>query len=488
MPLDADQCRAAHVSRDPRFDGRFVLGVRTTGIFCRPVCPAPTARAENVEYFETVEGARAAGYRPCRRCRPATALARPTSHGTAATALRAARLVADGALDHAPVAVLAGRLGLGERQLRRLLEAHLGVSPVQLAQQHRLVVARTLLQQGATPLVEVAALSGFRSVSRFNAAFRTAYGAAPGTFRVASPASAPPADYTIVLEGASPLDGDAMRAFYGQRAVPGVGAIEGSTCTVAFPMPLGPVRAALTPTVRGLHARFSLAGPAALAPAVARLRRALDLDTRLDEIAAALGVDPVLSRALAVTGPPRLFGHFDPFETLARAIIGQQVSVAAARTLAGRVAARWGTPLEPQQVVSGVERTFPRPDALADAPLETVGLPRARAAALRTLAAAVCATPALLEPPSDVDAWATALVELPGIGPWTAHYAALRAFAEPDAFPAGDLVVRRAHAVLEGLEAPLSTAALTRRAERWRPFRGYAAQLLWNYAATRSPA
>jgi AraC family transcriptional regulator of adaptative response / DNA-3-methyladenine glycosylase II len=244
----------------------------------------------------------------------------------------------------------------------------------------------------------------------------------------------------------------------------------------------------LTPTADGLHARLSLAGPAALGPAVARLRRATDLDTRLDEIAAALGADPALSRALEVTGPPRLFGHFDPFETLARAIIGQQVSVAAARTLAGRVAAHWGTPLGPQAAVQGVRCTFPGPDALAEAPLETVGLPRARAAALRGLAAAVATTPALLDPPTDVDAWATTLVKLPGIGPWTAHYAALRAFAEPDAFPAGDLVVRRAHAALEGLEAPLSTSALTRRAERWRPFRGYAAQLLWNYAAMQRPA
>ena len=490
MALDPDLCRAAHVSRDARFDGRFVLGVRTTGIFCRPVCPAPTAKPENVEYFESVDGARAAGYRPCLRCRPTAALAHPTAHGTAATVMRATRLVADGALDQAPVGALAARLGLGERQLRRLLETHLGVSPVQLAQQRRLSLARTLLQQGSASVSAVAALAGYRSLSRFNTAFRGAFGAAPSTFRFVSPtpAPAPPADYTLDLEAASPFDGDAMRDFYALRAVPGVGAVDGSTYSVAFPMPQGPVRAVLTPTADGLHARLSLAGPAALGPAVARLRRATDLDTRLDEIAAALGADPALSRALEVTGPPRLFGHFDPFETLARAIIGQQVSVAAARTLAGRVAAHWGTPLGPQAAVQGVRCTFPGPDALAEAPLETVGLPRARAAALRGLAAAVATTPALLDPPTDVDVWATTLVKLPGIGPWTAHYAALRAFAEPDAFPAGDLVVRRAHAALEGLEAPLSTSALTRRAERWRPFRGYAAQLLWNYAAMQRPA
>lgn len=480
--LDPVQCRRAHELRDARFDGRFFVGVKTTGIYCRPVCPAKTPLETNVTYWPSAAAAQAAGFRPCRRCRPERAPGLPANAGTGATVARALRLIDAGALDTGDVEALAERLGVSARHLRRCFEASLGAGPGAVAQTRRVLLARALLENTALRVSDVAVASGFGSVARLNAAVRAAFGGTPTSLRRGGAGEV----LRLSFAARPPFPAGDVLAFYAARAIPGVGRVDGGAYTVAFPTRAGACVATLRPHEAGVDVAFRLEGLSALREAVARVRRALDLDASLDVLAGALGTDPALARALAEVGPARLVGHLDPFETLIRAIVGQQVSIAAARTLLGRLVASFGAPLPPSLAeaagpADAVVRAFPTPEALAGADARSIGLPRARADAVATLARAVVADPTLLDPPVDVDAWARRLVALPGIGPWTAHYAALRAFAEPDAAPLGDLVVRRAYLTLCG--ETLTDAQLRARADAWRPFRGYASALLWAWAA-----
>lgn len=512
MELEPDICWRAHRSRDPRFDGRFFTAVTSTGVYCRPVCPAPTPRRANVRFYACAAAAEAAGFRPCLRCRPEAAPGTPAWQGTPATVARALRLIEQGALDAegADVESLAARLGVGGRHLRRLFARHLGASPLAVAQTRRVRFAKQLVDQTELPLTQIAFAAGFGSVRRFNAAMRATYGRAPGQLRRARrgsgeeprrtagasprrPAPDAGAGAAAALELRLPLrepyDWDGMLAFLGPRAVPGLERVDGGTYRRAAALP-GPDGRPLAGVIEVRRAprggALLLAVPPALAgallPLATRARALFDLDADPAAIAERLAADPLLAPLVRARPGLRVPGAWEPWELAARAVLGQQVSVKSATTLAGRLAAALGAPLP------GADgwRLFPSPAAVATADLSRLGVPRARAAALRTLAVAVRDGAVDLAAPGGAGAARAALRALPGIGAWTAEYVALRALGDPDAWPEGDLGLRRAVARLAGGPAP-TLRAVRARAEAWRPWRAYATLHLWTAEAARPP-
>src|SRR5262245_19237704 len=484
MTLDPEICYRALTSRDARFDGRFFVGVASTGIYCRPICPARTPLRRNCRFFASAAAAAEAGFRACRRCRPEASPASAAWHGTSALVSRALRLVAAGALDAGSVAELAERLGTGERQLRRLFAEHVGAAPLAVRQTRRIHLANQRLAETALPITTVAHASGFASVRRFNAAMREAWGAAPRVLRRA-PAAARGAELVLRLGYRPPFDVDALLAYLALRALPGVEEVAGGVWrrSVAFDGVSGVISVRADP---GAH-RLALHVPAALARHVgaiaSRVRRVFDLDADPAPIAAQLRADPALAARLRRRPGVRVAGAGDGFELAVRPSLGQQVTVAGATTLAGRLTEAHGARLATP--VGGVSRLAPTPEALADAELAAHGMPRARAEALRALAHAVASGALALDGALAPEDAVRGLEALPGVGPWTAQYVALRALGAPDAFPASDLGLRRALAV-NG--APLPARALERRAEAWRPWRGYAAVLLWTTPAGDPPA
>jgi AraC family transcriptional regulator of adaptative response / DNA-3-methyladenine glycosylase II len=475
VTLDPEICYRALASRDARFDGRFFVGVTSTGIYCRPVCPARTPLRRNCRFFPAAAAAAEAGFRACRRCRPEASPGSAAWHGTSAVVTRALRLVADGALDEGSVAELAARVGTGERQLRRLFVEHVGASPLAVANTRRVHFAKQLLDETALPVTVIAHAAGFASVRRFNAAMREAWGSAPRALRRASP-GARGAEVVLRLGYRPPFDARALLDYLGVRAIPGVEEVADGSYrrSVAFERASGVIE--VRPD-RDAH-QVLLHVPAALTrwlgPIAARVRRLFDLDADPAPIAAQLARDPELARRLRERPGVRVAGAWSGFELAVRAILGQQVTVAGATTLAGRLAERLGEPLATP--VGGVRRVAPRAGALARADLAALGMPRARAGALRALGRAVADGRLDLEGALDPEEAVRRLEALPGIGPWTAQYVALRALGVPDAFPASDLGLRRA---LGSEGRPLPARALERRAEAWRPWRGYAAILLW---------
>lgn len=470
MELDRDICYRAVQARDPRFDGRFFTGVRTTGIYCRPVCPAVTPRARNVEFFACAAAAEQAGFRPCKRCRPETAPGTPAWQGSAATVTRALRLIGDGALDGegGTVEALAARLGLGGRQLGRLFRHHLGTTPVAVAQTRRAHFARLLLEQGDLPLAQVALAAGFGSLRRFNAVMRTTFGAAPGSLRRAAPRPGGGPLLAARLPFRRPYAWDELLGYLAARAIPGVEAVAGGTWRRTVRWGGWPGVVAVGPGGPDhLRLEADLAVSDGAVVLVARVRRMFDCDAEPAVIAAHLAGDPLLARSLARRPGLRLPSGWDPFETAVRAILGQQVSVAAATTVAGRLVRRCGTPLP--GAGDGLTHLFPTPTALAAADLGGLGLNTRRAATVVGLARAVADGSVDLAADRGPDDLAARLCALPGIGPWTAAYVAMRAAGEPDAFPAGDLGLRKA---APGID-------LDARAEAWRPWRAYAALHLW---------
>jgi AraC family transcriptional regulator, regulatory protein of adaptative response / DNA-3-methyladenine glycosylase II len=493
VTLDADSCYRALVARDPRFDGRFFIGVTTTGVYCRPICSARTPRRERCTFFRGAAEAEKAGFRACFRCRPELAPGAAPIDALPRLVARALARIDEGCLDEGGVDQLAGELGVTGRHLRRALEAELGVSPVELAQTRRLALAKRLLQDSRLGLAAVAFASGFGSVRRFNAAFQERFGRPPSALRRPGGGAAPATERSqadgagvaitaidLRLDFREPYDWPALLAFLGARAIPGVEQVDGGVYrrVVRIGDAAGLVtvrRDPARPSLRvGVDAR--LAG--VLVPLLARLRALFDLDAEPAAIAAALGRDRRLRAPVRRHPGLRVPGAIDAFEIAARALLGQQVSVRAATTLAGRLAARFGAPLAGEP---GLERAFPTAAELArvDAgALAAIGLPRARAASLRGLAQAVAGGGLLLDrgvAPAEV---AARLQALPGIGPWTAQYLCMRALRDPDAFPAGDLGVRRA------LRVGTERAALA-RAEAWRPWRAYAVMHLWTEGEPR---
>ncbi len=477
MNLDPDICYRALKSRDARFDGRFFTGVSSTGIYCRPVCPARTPMAEHCSFFACAAAAEEAGYRACRRCRPETAPGTPAWLGTGATVARALRLIEDGALDRSGVPELAERLGVGDRHLRRLFAERLGASPLAVARTRRAHFARRLVEETALPMTRIAMAAGYRDVRRFNADLRASFDRSPTEMRRLTGRRPANGTLTLRLAHRDALDWTAITGYLGPRAIPGVEEVAGGVYrrAIAGDGFAGVVELAPDPDTKSgaLRLRVPLAATPELANLAARARALCDLDAEPAAIAEHLREDVRLRPALARFGSPRVPGCWDRFELAVRAILGQQVSVAAATTLAGRLVARFGEelPLEDR-----LTRCFPAPEVLAGADLASIGLTRARAETVRTLSRAVTNGEPLLELAPSLEEAVARLRALPGIGDWTAQYIALRALGEPDAFPAGDLGLR--HALAEGESLP-TEAAVRRRAESWRPWRGYAALLLW---------
>ena len=476
MILDPDACYRAARSRDARFDGRFFTGVLTTGIYCRPVCPARTPKRENVRFFACAAAAEEAGFRACRRCRPETAPGTPPWLGTSATVSRALRLIDDGALERTDLEGLAARLGLGGRHLRRLFEDRLGASPLAVEISRRLRQARTLLDTSGLSIADVALASGFGSVRQFNDSVKRTFGATPTALRRAGrrPLDGGSAGLSVRLAYRPPFEWRCLLDFLARRAIPGVEAVDGSSYRRTFRSNAGPAVLEVRPAASGHALTLTVPREAAqdLKLLVRQARRLFDLDADPLAIAAALGESPRLAGSLSARPGLRIAGSWDPFESFVRALLGQQVSVQAATTLCGRLVTRHG---EASGLGPGLERLFPRPERLAAAELTSIGLPGARAASLRGVARVAAIDPRLFEPGASLDELVARLVALPGVGPWTAHYLAMRVYGEPDAFPSGDLGLRRAAGGVSGRQ-------LDALAEPWRPWRAYAAMHLWTQA------
>ncbi len=476
MYRDRDACYRALLTRDARFDGVFFTAVRTTGIYCRPVCPARTPNLENVTFFPSAAAAQEAGFRPCLRCRPETSPDIAAWHGTSSTVSRAMALIASGALDEAGVDALATRLGMGERQLRRLFQKHLGASPHAVAMTRRLLFAKQLLTDTALPMADVAMASGFGSLRRFNDAVRTLYGRPPRSLRRTTTATADSA-ITLTLPYKPPYDWPGIIGFLAARAIPGVEQVtpESYARTIALGGAYGTI--VVRPAARGHALAATIRFPviAALPTIVERIRTLFDLHANPATIAEHLSVDPHLAHLVSARPGLRVPGAWDGFELAVRGILGQQITVAAATRLAGKLAATYGTPLASD--TPGLHIVFPAPAQVIDPDLSlTLGMPRARGASILSLAARAAADPALFTPAHGLDEAVTRLRALPGIGEWTAQYIAMRALREPDAFPAADIGLLRALAGPTGRPTP---AQLLARAEAWRPWRAYAALHLW---------
>ncbi|MDR7280819.1 AlkA N-terminal domain-containing protein [Catenuloplanes atrovinosus] len=490
MELDFERCYRAVDSRDPRFDGWFFTAVTSTGIYCRPSCPAVTPRRENVRFYPSAAAAQGNGFRACRRCRPDAAPGSPEWDSRADAVGRAMRLIGDGVVDREGVSGLARRLGYTERHLHRMLAAEVGAGPLALARAQRAQTARILIETTGLGLTEIAFAAGFGSVRQFNETMQQVFDASPSRLRemrrqragwtLPGPAGAAgPGVVHLRMSYRAPLHAPALLGFLAARAIPGVEEADGETYRRALALPNGPAIAELTPRPGYVAATLRMADMRDVAPAVARCRRLLDLDADPDAIDGTLDADPHLSPSVSDEPGVRVPRAVDGFEMALRAVIGQQISVASARavlkhlvTAAAREPADDGCARDGLVPFPGAERLLALPDS-------AFRMPAARRETLRALAAAV-AGGLTLDPGADRVEITARLTALPGIGAWTAGYVALRALGDPDVLLPTDLAVRKGAAAL-GL--PHTPAALVARAERWRPWRSYALIRLWRAAA-----
>lgn len=449
--MDPEICYRAVLARDARFDGLFFTAVRTTRIFCRPVCPARTPYRHNVEFFSNAAAAQAAGYRPCLRCRPEVSPDTPAWTGTSATVQRALRLIDEGALDARSTADLAARLGLTDRHLRRLFLEHVGVPPVAVAQTRRTLFAKNLISETNLPFSEIAFAAGFASLRRFNESIRKMYGRNPRELRRFSPPETADSAIELRLHYRPPYDWEAFLAFLRPRAIPSLEEVRADRYQrVGIVVRNDPSRNCLT-------ARLDPADTGSLRRIAEQIRFFFDLRANSHEIATQLGKDRLLSGTVKRRPGLRLPGCWDPFELAVRAMLGQQVTVKGATTLAGRLVSRFGALT---------------PAALAEADVAKIGLPKARAESIRAFARAMSDGHVRFDASVSSSEMIGRMCELPGIGPWTANYIAMRALGDPDAFPASDLGLLKA-------AGSSSARHLEEMAERWRPWRAYAAMYLW---------
>ncbi len=477
MIADAEGCYRAVRSRDRRFDGWFIVGVTSTRIYCRPSCPARTPKRANVRFFPTAAAAQGAGFRSCKRCRPDATPGSPAWDLRADVVARAMRLIADGVVDREGVTGLARRIGYSSRQLHRLLSAEVGAGPLALARAQRAADARTLIETTDLAFSDVAFAAGFGSVRQFNDTVRAVFGTAPGALRAGRPpvAAHGPGAITLRLAYRSPLAATELFTFLGTRAVAAVEEAGAAGYRRTLDLPHGPGVVALAAGDGHVRCSLRLEDLRDLGAAVRRCRRLLDLDADPVAVDDHLAADPVLAPLVSARPGLRVPGAVSGEEIALRAVLGQQVSVAGARTIAGRLTAVLGRPLAAAD--GGLTHLFPRPDAVAGAPDALLPMPAARRRALTGLAAALAEGRVVLDPGADRDEARARLLELGGIGPWTASYIALRALRDPDAFLPSDLGVRRS---LERLGLPGTPADAERRAEGWRPWRSYALTHLWN--------
>lgn len=474
---DLQVCEQARLSRDARFDGLFFTAVKSTGIYCRPVCPAPAPKPSNITYYRNAAAAESAGFRPCLRCRPELSPSDGAWRRGDEVVARALKLIDQGMLAEQPLSALAERVDIGERQLRRLFVDRLGVAPIGVHGTRRLLFAKQLLTETTLPITEVALAAGFGSVRRFNATFLDAYRMAPRDLR-RLPTAAQEGVLALRLGYRPPYDFAAMLDFLRGRALPGVEWVDEQSYARVVGPATSPGWLRVRAWPNGEHAlKLELRGVPSteLLQIVNRLRRMFDLDADPHAIASALSFDARLRPLVKRRPGLRLPSGWDGFEIAMRAIIGQQVSVAAARTVTARLAQSFGEAL-PVDFAQGMSHLFPTPEALAHADLSRIGLTRARAETVRTVARAVLDGRVDFRSERTLEDFVSRWVALPGIGPWTASYIAMRALGHPDAFPADDLVLQKA-VPTDGTR--MTAKALTARAEAWRPWRAYAVMQVW---------
>ncbi|MCU1676448.1 MAG: alkA [Frankiales bacterium] len=475
MYEDTERCLRAVQAKDARFDGWFFTAVVTTGIYCRPSCPAMPPKARNVRFLPTAAAAQAAGFRACKRCRPDASPGSPEWDTRGDLVARAVRLISDGVIDREGVPGLATHLGYSRRQLERMLHAELGAGPLGLARAQRAQTARVLIETTPLPLADVALAAGFGSVRQFNDVVRDVFATTPGELRAKAhrQEASPPGTVTVRLPFRAPLWPDNLFGHLAATAVPGVEEWRDGAYRRTMRLPHGTGVVALTPTPDHIVCRLTLTDLRDLSVAIARCRRLLDLDADPEAIDAQLGADPVLAPLVAKAPGRRVPRTVDEQELALRAVLGQQVSTAAARTHAGRLVAAVGEPIDDPN--GGLTHLFPTPAAISAVDPTTLAMPGTRRRTLIGLAEALAGGDVDLDPGADRDRARAQLATLPGIGPWTIETIAMRALGDPDAFLATDLGVVQ---LARSLGLPTGRG-LHAHAERWRPWRAYAVQHLW---------
>ncbi len=479
LDLDHEACYRVIVDRDAWFDGRLFTGVKTTGIYCRPICPARAPRSQNAVFFPAAAAAHEAGFRPCLRCRPETSPDLGAWRGASNTVSRALALIELGALDEGSVDDLASRVGIAEPQLRVLFRQHLGASPVAVAQSRQVLLATQLIHETRLPMTEIAMAAGFGSLRQFNGTFQVLFKRPPAALRKSGGldvSAGPHGEITLLLRYRPPYDWPAMLRFLRVRAIAGVECVEGDIYRRTIG--LGGHQGTVSVQPGGgnaLKATVRFPALSALPQIIARLRRVFDLAADPDAIALQLVKDPALAPLVAARPGLRVPGAWDGFELAVRAVLGQQITVPGAIRLAGTLVARFGARLdEPDGALTHI---FPEPAVLAGVDPASMGMPKSRGVALMAVAAAVVADAGIFSTGRGLEEAVATLRALPGIGEWTAQYIAMRQLREPDAFPAADIGLMRAMADADGLRP--TARDLLARAETWRPWRAYAAQHLW---------
>lgn len=471
----------ARLARDHRFDGQFFVAVLTTGIYCRPVCPARSPKRENIRFFPSAAAAGEAGFRPCLRCRPECAPGTPAWSGTSTTVRRGLRLIANGVLDDNDVEHLADRLGVTGRHLRRLFSKYIGASPLAVAHTQRLHFAKRLIDETTLPLSHISTAAGYGSIRRFNDTFKKTYGRSPRDLRKLSDKisdTSRNATLTVRLSYRQPFEWNTLLEFFRGRATPGVETVVDSRYKRTLKVGQNHAIVEIGPGTRTGYLVLTLHSidTTALFETVQRAREVFDLDAPVAEIESVLAADPLLEKILLHHSGIRVPGAWDGFELTIRAVLGQQISVKAATTLAGRIAKRYGEPIDHPAGGGELKFLFPTADRLSRARFNNIGLVRSRAETLRRVAKAGVAGELQFDAATHPDDIATSLKSIKGIGEWTAQYVAMRVLKNPDALPSSDL------GLLKALRYPdrVSPLELERRSERWRPWRAYAAMLLWN--------
>ncbi|MFN8021939.1 MAG: DNA-3-methyladenine glycosylase 2 family protein [Acidimicrobiales bacterium] len=484
--MQDDQCYRAVQSRDSRFDGWFVVAVHTTGIYCRPSCPATTPKRENVSFFPAAAAAQQRGFRACKRCRPDASPGSPEWNVRADVVGRAMRLIADGVIDREGVGGLARRLGYSERHLHRLLADEIGAGPLAVARAQRAQTARTLIETTSMPMTDIAFAAGFSSVRQFNDTVREVFASSPSELRAdrrrrdrtSIADDLGPGAISLRLPVRQPFAAEPLFAFLGLRAVPGVEAWDGECYTRTLRLPGGPAVVRLRPADGAVSCTLWLSDLADLQSAVHRCRRLLDLDADPMSIEQQLGVDPAIGPLVAATPGLRAPGAVDGAEMLVRGVLGQQVSVRGARTITGRLADAVGERVSVAPAELGLPgRLFPSPAALAAIDPESLPMPASRRRALIGACRALADGAVVIDQGADRAELVERLVTLPGIGPWTAQYVAMRGLGDPDVFLPTDLGVRHG---LDRLGLESSPTAATALAARWSPWRSYALHHLWH--------
>ncbi|WP_285896623.1 AlkA N-terminal domain-containing protein [Streptomyces sp. Vc74B-19] len=478
MYTDTERCVRAVRSKDARFDGWFYTAVLTTGIYCRPSCPVVPPKPENMVFHPSAAACQQAGFRACKRCRPDTSPGSPEWNTRADLVARAMRLIADGVVDREGVTGLAARLGYSTRQIERQLYAELGAGPLALARAQRAQTARTLVETTDLPMADVAFAAGFSSVRTFNDTVREVYALTPSDLRARTPRDTArrdtPGTLSLRLPFRAPLNPDNLFGHLAATAVPGVEEWRDGAYRRTLRLPYGHGIVALAPRPDHIACRLALSDPRDLTVAISRCRRLLDLDADPVAVDEQLRADPVLAPLVDKAPGRRVPRTVDEAEFAVRAVLGQQVSTAAARTHAARLVTAHGTPVDDPE--GGLTHLFPTPEHLAALDPAALAMPRTRRTTLTTLVRRLADGDLRLGADSDRSETRAALLALPGFGPWTADVIAMRALGDPDAFLPTDLGVRRA---ARDLGLPSTPSALTARASAWRPWRAYAVQYLW---------